>query len=509
MPKPPNILFVMADQMAAGFLPIYGHPVVKAPHLAALAARGAVFESAYCASALCAPSRFSMMAGRLPSGIGAWDNAADFAADIPTFAHYLRQAGYRTALAGKMHFCGPDQLHGFEERLTTDIYPADYGWTPDWEHPEIRPSWYHNMQSVVQAGPCRRSNQLDFDEEVVFTARRYLFDAARGTDERPFCLVVSMTHPHDPYAILPEYWNLYREEEIDLPRLAASPDGTEDPHWKRLRHVADMERCELTEAHIRAARRAYYGAISYVDDQFGNLLATLEDCGLAGETAVVFTADHGDMLGERGLWYKMTWHENASRVPLIIALPGESRARRIAASVSLVDLLPTLAEIAGDGRPADYAAPLDGRSLLSHISGAGVHDEALGEYFAEGAIAPLLMIRRGRFKYIRSQPDPEQLYDIVADPLEQTNLARDPAYGEARGAFRAEALRRWDEEALRQRVIESQRRRRLVWAALMKGRHSSWDHQPRIDASHSYMRNHLELDDLEYRARLPHGGEGA
>jgi choline-sulfatase len=503
MPKPPNILFVMADQMAAGFLPIYGHPVVKAPHLAALAERGAVFESAYCASPLCAPSRFSMMAGRLPSAIGAWDNAADFAADIPTFAHYLRQAGYRTALAGKMHFCGPDQLHGFEERLTTDIYPADYGWTPDWEHPETRPSWYHNMLSVVQAGPCRRSNQLDFDEEVVFTARRYLFDAARGTDERPFCLVVSFTHPHDPYAILPEYWNRYREEEIDLPRLATSPER-EDPHWKRLRHVADTDGHEITEAQIRSARRAYYGAISYVDDQLGILLATLADSGLGGETAVVFTADHGDMLGERGLWYKMTWHENASRVPLIIALPGESHARRIAASVSLVDLLPTLAEIAADGRAPDYAAPVDGRSLLRHIFGAGGHDEALGEYFAEGALAPLLMIRRGRYKYIRSRPDPEQLYDLLADPLEHNNLARDPAHGEALATLRAEALRRWDEDVLRQRVIASQRRRRLVWTALMKGRHTSWDHQPSIDASRSYMRNHLELDDLEYRARLPH-----
>jgi choline-sulfatase len=155
MPKRPNILFVMCDQMAPGFLPIHGHPLVKAPHIESLAERGVVFESAYCASPLCAPSRFSMMAGRRPSGIDAWDNAADFAADIPTFAHYLRDAGYRTALSGKMHFCGPDQLHGFEERLTTDIYPADYGWTPDWERPEERPSWYHNMLSVIQAGTRR------------------------------------------------------------------------------------------------------------------------------------------------------------------------------------------------------------------------------------------------------------------------------------------------------------------------------------------------------------------
>ncbi len=503
MPKRPNILFVMSDQMAPGFLPIHGHPVVKTPHLSALAERGAVFDSAYCPSPLCAPSRFAMMAGRRPAGIGAYDNAADFAADVPTFAHYLRQAGYRTALSGKMHFCGPDQLHGFEERLTTDIYPADYGWTPDWEHPEVRPSWYHNMLSVVQAGPCQRSNQLDFDEEVVYAARRYLFDAARGADERPFCLVVSMTHPHDPYAILPEYWNRYREDEIDLPKLATSPDPA-DPHWRRLRHVSDMDNYEITETHIRRARRAYYGAISYVDDQLGSLLRTLKDGSLDGDTVVLFTADHGDMLGERGLWYKMTWHENAGRVPLIVTFPGETRGRRVAQSVSTVDLLPTLTEIATGGKAPAYGAPIDGRSLLPHLSGSAGHDEALGEYFGEGAIAPLLMIRRGRYKYIRSRPDPEQLYDLVSDPLERANRASDPAEAKTLAAFRAEALARWDEEALRAQVIASQRRRHLVASTMAQGRHTSWDYQPMRDASRSYMRNHLELDDLEYRSRLPH-----
>src|SRR5438477_12015147 len=211
MTKRPNILFVMADQMAPAFLPMHGHPVVKTPHLSALAERGTVFDSAYCPSPLCAPSRFSMMAGRRPAGIGAYDNAAEFAADVPTFAHYLRQAGYRTALSGKMHFCGPDQLHGFEERLTTEIYPADFGWTPDWTRFEERPGWYHSMDSVIKAGPCTRTNQIDFDDEVVFVARQKLFDIARDKDRRPFCLVVSMTHPHDPYVIPESYWNRYRD----------------------------------------------------------------------------------------------------------------------------------------------------------------------------------------------------------------------------------------------------------------------------------------------------------
>jgi choline-sulfatase len=160
-----------------------------------LAAQGVVFDAAYCNSPLCAPSRFTLVSGQLPSKIGAYDNAADFPADVPTYAHYLRRLGYRTALSGKMHFCGPDQLHGYEERLTSDIYPADYGWAVNWDEPDVRPSWYHNMSSVLQAGPCVRTNQLDFDEEVVFKAQQYLFDHIREDGDQPFCLTVSMTHP--------------------------------------------------------------------------------------------------------------------------------------------------------------------------------------------------------------------------------------------------------------------------------------------------------------------------
>ena len=153
--KGPNILIVMADQMAAAFLPIYGHPLVRAPTIQALGGDGVVFDSAYCASPLCAPSRASFMSGLLPSRTRVYDNAAEFGADIPTFAHALRLRDYRTILSGKMHFCGPDQLHGFEQRLTTDIYPADFNWTPDWARPEYRPSWYHNMSSVQDAGFVR------------------------------------------------------------------------------------------------------------------------------------------------------------------------------------------------------------------------------------------------------------------------------------------------------------------------------------------------------------------
>jgi choline-sulfatase len=497
----PNILIVMVDQLAPAFLPIHGHKVVKAPNLEALAHAGIVFDSAYCNSPLCSPSRAAFMTGRMPSRSGVYDNAAEFRADIPTYAHYLRNLGYRTILSGKMHFCGPDQLHGFEERLTTDIYPADYGWTPDWDHPLERPDWYHNMNSVAQAGVCVRTNQLDFDDEVVFAAERALYDIARSNDKRPFLLVASLTHPHDPFAITERYWGLYRDEDIDMPGPSVARQRL-DPHSLRVRHVCAMDAQEITDRQIRDSRHAYFGAISYVDDNLGRLMEALRATRLASDTIVVFVGDHGEMLGERGLWFKMTFFEGAARVPLVISAPERFAPRRVAASVSLVDVLPTLVDLAG-GDLAALGGSIDGRSLRGHLEGGAGHDEVIGEYLAEGAIAPMVMIRRGIWKFIHSAPDPDQLYDLSADPGERDNLAARAEHAERILRFKAEVARRWDLGALDAQVRESQRRRRVVNAALTKGEAHSWNFQPYRDAARSYVRNTIPLDDLEAMARFP------
>jgi choline-sulfatase len=498
----PNILVLMADQLTARALRAYGGTVARTPHIDSLAAGGVVFESFYCNSPLCAPSRFSFLSGQLPSKIGAYDNAAEFPAAVPTFAHYLRAAGYQTILSGKMHFCGPDQLHGFEERLTTDIYPADFAWTPDWRHFEERPGWYHTMESVTQAGPCTRTNQIDFDDEVTGAARQKLFDLARSRDRRPFCLVTSLTHPHDPYVIPATYWSRYNNDEIDMPRV---PDlaGREDPHSTRLRHVIGLGLATPTAAQVRAARRAYYGAVSYVDDQIGSLLSTLREARFAEDTIVMVLADHGDMLGERGLWYKMSFFEGACRIPLIVHAPGRFAPRRVTESASLLDVLPTLAEIANGGETPPYAAPVGGRSLLPALKGAPGPGEVIGEYLAEGAIAPLVMIRRGRYKYIHSPVDPDQLYDLGADPDERTNLAAAGSHAGELAEFRAELARRWNLAAVHEAVLASQQQRHFVYPALRKGRFQPWDHQPIRDATKLYIRNDQELNDLEAMARFP------
>jgi choline-sulfatase len=502
MTMQPNILMLMADQLAASALPFLGVGPAKAPRLAQLAAQGVLFRSAYCNSPLCAPSRFSMLSGQLPSRIGAYDNACELSATTPTVAHYLRAGGYHTILSGKMHFVGPDQLHGFEERLTTDIYPADFGWTPDWTRFEQRPTWYHSMDSVLTAGPTIRSNQLDFDEEVVFTTRRKLFDLARRPDgdERPFFLVASLTHPHDPFAIPHRYWDLYEDVEIVGPRVTI-PLEAQDPHSLRLRHVCGNDLDPVTDAQVLAARRAYYGAISFVDEQVGTILDALAESGMADDTIIILCTDHGEMLGERGLWYKMNFFEGASRIPLIISAPGRFAPRSIDTSVSLVDLTPTLLDLAG----LDCAdtIPLDGNSLLPHLSDGAGHDEVIGEYLGEGAIAPIVMIRRNRWKFIHSPSDPDQLFDLSVDPDELSNRASDPAHADVVAAFCREVATRWDLGAIEADVLASQHRRRLVAAANAIGTHQSWDWHPPRDASREYIRNHMDLEVLEASARFP------
>ena len=495
----PNFLLLMADQLTAGALPAYGNRIARTPRIDALARDGVVFDAFYCNSPLCAPSRFSLLAGRHVSAIGAHDNAAELSAQVPTFAHFLRRAGYRTVLSGKMHFCGPDQLHGFEERLTTDIYPADFGWTPDWTRFEERPSWYHSMTSVVQAGPCARTNQVDFDDEVVYQARQCLFDLARSRDRRPFCLVASLTHPHDPYSIPQRYWDRYEGVAIDAPRVQPT-EVPLDPHSRRLRHVIGLDLEPVTAAQTMNARRAYYGAVSYVDDQVATLLDALTEARLAEDTVVVLLADHGDMLGERGLWYKMSFFEPACRIPFIVHAPQRFAARRVRECASLLDLAPTLCALAG--APQD-ALPQDGTSLVPALGGAAGPDEVIGEYLAEGAIAPLVMIRRGRYKFVHCPVDPDQLYDLQTDPDERENLAQSPRHAARVRELRAEVARRWDLPALHRQVLDSQHRRRVVYQALRAGRYTPWDHQPLREASRLYVRNDRDLEDLEREARFP------
>jgi choline-sulfatase len=429
------------------------------------------------------------------------------------------------------------------------------------------------MSSVMEAGPVVRTNQLDFDEEVIYKSTQYLYDHVRQRNEQPFCLTVSMTHPHDPYAMTKEFWDLYNDVEIPLPKNGAIPHDQQDAHSQRVLKCIDLFNKEMPDERIRAARRAYYAACTYVDTNVGKLLRVLENTGLADDTIIVFTGDHGDMLGERGLWYKMTWFENSARVPFLIHSPKHFAPKRVSENVSTMDLLPTFAELAGAKLISEL--PLDGVSLVPYLTGGeGLRtDTVYGEYMGEGTQAPLMMIRRGRWKFIYSTIDPPMLYDLVNDPEERTNLAaglpipssstraavakptnlassinlptpddtphaspipqraniadypfpsntppRTPSPAKVPLAvpnttdpakilafFLEETHTRWDLEKIHQDVLRSQRRRRLVYSALIQGTQTVWDYEPRIDPSTQYVRNQGKgaLDDVELISRWP------
>lgn len=480
----PNILLIQADQMSAQSMPFHGNAVVKAPTLERLASDGVVFANCYCNFPLCAPSRFSMLSGQLSSKIKAYDNGAEFQASVPTVAHYLRNIGYYTCLIGKMHFIGPDQLHGFEARLTTDIYPSDFSWTADWGRGDAPPT--REMRVVQQAGPCRRSVQIDFDDDVAFQAQRALYDIARDRDARPFFIVASFTHPHDPFSISEPYWNLYSDAEIDLPRLPRASD----PQSERIRRHFGIDEAGITEAQLRNARRAYYGAISYLDEKITDLVETLDRCGLLENTIVFVTSDHGEFLGERGLWFKRSFFEESIRVPLIVYAPSLFSSREIASNVSLIDLLPTMYELAAGEPLKQQAAPLDGATVLPLLSGdlKSWPDTVLAEILCECTFRPSLMIRRGRFKYIYCDSDPMQLFDLEADPSELKNESGSERYRSIEDEFERTVRDRWDIEAIAKSVRASQEERRFVAAALARGAMTAWDFQPHAGASSKYYR---------------------
>jgi choline-sulfatase len=500
-----NVLLVMADQLAAGWLPVYGHTAVHAPNLTALGNDATIFESAYCPSPLCAPSRAGLLSARLPSRTGVFDNAAEMPATVPTLTHQLRAHGHYTGLIGKMHFVGPDQVHGFEDRLTPDIYPGDLDWTPDWRLPpgEQLP-WYHTMEGVLDPGVSVASMQQDYDDEVAFRAVRKLFDLAREQRERPFFLVVSFSHPHDPWELPPRYWDLYDRETIDLPAVPRIPLDEVDPHSRRLREMCGVDDVDLTPDQLRAARHGYYAAISYLDERVGEVLAALRDARFDDDTIVMFTADHGEMLGERGLWYKMSFFEHSARVPLLIRMPGAASRRRVAEPVSLLDLAPTLLELTGAPWPDEHTRELDGTSLVGLMTNERESRPGAvpAEYLAEGVTAPAVMVRRGRHKFIACPGDPEQLYDLAHDPAELVNLATDQEHRATAAELRNEVVRRWDLEALERRVLASQRERQLVMGGLREGTASSWAFEPGGEASRAYVRGGADLYELQRKARL-------
>lgn len=491
MQTKPNIILVMADQLTAFALSQYGNSVTKTPNINAFASEATLFSQAYCNYPLCAPSRFSLMSGRLPSRIAAYDNGAEFPASVPTLAHYLRDAGYYTCLSGKMHFVGPDQHHGYESRLTTEIYPSDFSWTPPetydtFTDPEQGTSegpapGVSSVETITDAGAKVRSMQMDYDDEVIHRACQHLFDWSRQGDDRPLFMTVSFTQPHDPYVSRREFWDLYTDEEIDPPRVPPIALEDMDAHSRSLYFHYSLDKFNVTTDIYRRARHGYYAMISDIDAKFGRLRQTLRECGMDQNTVVMFTSDHGDMVGERGLWFKKNLFDPAIRVPMMLSWPGMQLPASVDTPVSLLDVLPTLTDIAGVGRES-LVGQVEGESLLAiakkRESVAAGSRVVCAEHLDGGTCGPRVMLRKGSMKIVHSLDYPTQLYDLSTDPHELDNLAEREEYKTDLADMRSAVEQHWDLPAIRQDIISNQRIRQLLSRSLAKGRIETWEHYP-------------------------------
>jgi len=417
----PNVLLFCPDQHTPHVLGCYGDPVARTPRLDRLAEEGVVFRSAYCNQPICVPSRMSFLTGRYPHRIDVWGNGYCLPSTVPTVAHALGRAGYRTALCGRMHFIGPDQRHGFQERPVGDPGPYAHwssccGYDPLDRH-------LGNMSTpapLTQVGSGSTWTP-EFDRQVTDAACAWLGGCARQDDGRPFLLTVGLFNPHCPYIAPRERYQRY-VDAVALPDIPAGHLDGLHPFHKTYRDR--IRAADITDETARKARAAYYALVEMVDECFGRVLDAVDRHGLADNTIVVYFSDHGDLLGEHGRWHKGCFYEGSVGVPLMVRWPGQLPAgRRVRETVSLVDLMPTLCQWTG----APVPKGIDGRSFAPLAMGddPAWPDRALAEYYTGNDA--VRMVREGPWKlvyYNRYQPE---LYNLDEDPAELHDRAADPA----------------------------------------------------------------------------------
>jgi choline-sulfatase len=471
-PTKPNILVIMSDEHAPQFSGLYGHPIVQSPHLDALGRSGVTFDNGYCNSPLCVPSRASFVSGKHVHRVGAYDNGAPFPSETVTFAHLLRLAGYEVVLDGKMHFVGPDKLHGFERQLTRDARGAGVVTGKEWAHTdEDHPRGGENARRRIdEAGPGR-AHHLDFDDEVEAAALDWLREPARK--DNPWCLVASFLCPHFPLVVPDEYFSRYYPNNLDMPSIPSGHLEGQHAAHSRVRKTFVLD--DIPEERVRVGRAAYFGLISYLDDKIGRLMAALKESGQAENTVVVYTADHGELAGEHGLWWKNSFYEHASRIPILFSWPGVIQPnQRFAGAMSNVDVARTLVHIGAADNPAPVEATYDwdGETLLPLLRGVGTasdagvrdawKDEAIVEYFGHATNRVHRMIRTGRWKYAYYHREGAELYDLQDDPAELRNLSGSPEVAGLETALRRRVLAGWDPDEIERQVRASQRARSVI-----------------------------------------------
>ena len=440
---PANLLVVMSDEHNPRAMGAAGHAVAKTPHLARDAARGTSYTSAYPTSPSCVPARAGFATGKYQHQIGYWDNADAYDGAIPSWHHLMRERGHRVVSIGKLHFRGrPGDDHGFSEELLPMHIIDGVGDLKGLVRENIpRRNGYDKLAKVTGPGDMPYDH---YDRDVAARAQAWLREEAPRYRGKPWALFVSFVRPHFPLKAPPEFYARYPLERIPLPKLYGAAERPDHPYLR------DYDACVAYDAgfggdldNVRRAIAGYLALVSSMDDNVGKVLHALEETGLAANTRVVYTSDHGDNVGARGLWGKSTMYEESAGVPLILAGPGIPSRAQCATPTSQVDLFPFFLDCVG------VPAPKDGRHGVSPLALAGGADTdraVLSEYHAVGSTTGITMLRKGRWKYVHCVKYRPQLFDLQDDPEELVDRAGDPACGAALKALEGE-LRRFCDPA--------------------------------------------------------------
>lgn len=423
--KPQNMLFIMSDEHQARATGCYGHPFVRTPNIDALAARGTRFASAYTASSICVPARAAFATGRFVHEIGAWCNGHPYTGAVKGWGHRLRDAGHRVLSIGKLHYRNETDPTGFDEQIVP-MHVVDGKGDVMGAVRDRLPVRTRNKSFSEKIGPGE-SPYTEYDTKIVNHTVEWFQTEAPKYADKPWCLFVSFVCPHFPLIAPQRFYEMYPADDMPLP----------EPHPDRgyVRHpwAEASARCHVYDDYFsdetrRIAIASYYGLCSFMDDNVGRVLKALDDCGLAGNTTVVYTSDHGENLGKRGLWGKSNMYEHAAQVPLVIAGDGIPIGKTVNTPISHLDGYQTILDCVGL-EPVGAEHDLPGTSLYKTAAADDDHTRPVfSEYHAAGAATGAFMLRRGKYKlnyYVGMAPE---LFDLDADPEELTNLANDPAH---------------------------------------------------------------------------------
>jgi choline-sulfatase len=454
--KPKNLLLIISDEHSREGIGCYGNPLVQTPNLDRLAANGVRFANAYTPSPVCVPARASLTTGRWVHQTGSWSSAEPYDGGIPGWAHHLVAEGHTVAAIGKLHFRSRHDPNGFSEEILTLHVEQGIGWVNGLLRKEPRSYDAATREFAEQIGPGE-SAYTQYDRCVCDAACDWLRRCANQPRQRPWVLIVSFASPHYPLIAPSEFFDYYPTEHVDWPRCYKAEERPRHPVLQELTRFFNYDD-HFDQERVRLARAAYYGLCTFVDHNIGRLLNTLEESDLIGKTRILFTSDHGEMLGSHGMWTKMVMYEESAGIPIIMCGPDIPAGTIIDSPVSLVDCYQTIIEGVGATCTAEEAK-LPGHSLLRIANGEVPQRTILSEYHNGGAITGFYMIRSDEWKYVYYVGYPPQLFNLADDPYEATDLALDPNYADVLSRCEGELRGILDPDQANVRAFADQERR--------------------------------------------------